>query len=176
MLQISDLLKNISSGQSGIPTRLIFNRLDMVYSRLRPGIKILKVEPVKLGSLVYMLIPSQTDANKYYDVDFLFLTKNRITKTTKFKVYSNSPNFGFSYTYLFHKQKSILFPELYPRIMLTKPPKVRNPFEVTGFDKHVYSALKYIYKENLAALSDMSINKAEVEVMSFEDKMKTIKK
>jgi len=176
MIQISDLLKNISSGQSGIPTRLIFNQLDMVYKGLKSGIKILKIEPVKEGFIVYMIVPSQNDKNRHYDVDFLFFTKNRITQTTKFKVFSNSPNFGFSYAYLFNKQKSLLFPELYPRIMLRLPPKVKNPFEVTGFDKHVYSALKFVYKENLASLAPIHKRNDKINIMTFNDKMKSIKK
>ena len=78
--------------------------------------------------------------------------------------------------YLFHKQKSLLFPEKYPRIMLSQPPKVRNPYKVVGFDKHVFSGLKYLSKENLLAMVQMSKNKPEVDITDFEDKMKEVKK
>ena len=174
MLTIGTLIQNISKGQSGIPTKMIFAQLDQVYLQLKPGIQLLKVEEDKGGSLVYMYIPSQKDPKKYYDVVFWFDTDSRLTNNTKFKVYSNSPNFAFSYAYLFNQQQSLLFPEKYPKIMTTQAPKVRNPFQVTGFDKHVYAAMHFIYKQNLKALSQLSKG-GKIDVVPFEKKMKEMK-
>lgn len=175
MIRISDLLKNIAKGQSGIPTKMIFAQLDQVYLQLKPGIKILKVEAGSGGTFVYMIVPSQSDTSKHYDVVFWFVSEGTLNNNTKFRVYSNSPNFGFSYAYLFNKQGSLLFPEKYPRIMLAQSPKVRNPFQVTGFDKHVYAGLHFIYKQNLKALGQMSKSTSKVNVVKFDDKMKEIR-
>ncbi len=174
MLTIGTLIQNISKGQSGIPTRMIFAQLDQVYAQLKPGIQILKVESVKGGTFVYMYIPSQKDPGKYYDVVFWFDSETKLTNNTKFKVYSNSPNFAFSYAYLFNKQQSLLFPEKYPRIMTSQAPKTKNPFQVTGFDKHVYAGMQFIYKQNLKALVQLSKG-GKVDVTPFEQKMKEMK-
>jgi len=175
MLTIGTLIQNIAKGQSGIPTRMIFAQLDQVYLKLKPGIKILKVESAPGGTFVYMIVPSQSDMSKHYDIVFYFVSETTLNNNTKFRVYSNSPNFGFSYAYLFHKEGSLLFPEKYPRIMITQPPKVRNPFQVTGFDKHVYAGMHFVHKQNLKALATMSKSTSAVDVTRFEDKMKEMR-
>lgn len=173
MFSISQLFKNISKGQSGIPTRYIFQQLENIAAKLQPRIKLLKVEKSDDGYLVYLLVPSESDIKRFYDVDFWFQTEGRINNDTLFKVYSNSPNFGYSYVYLFNKEGSLLFPEKYPKIMLTDIPKVRNPFAISGFDKHLFSGLKFIFRENLQALSLLSKG-GTVQVQSFESKMSEI--
>lgn len=175
MLTIQTLLSNITKGQSAIPTRLIFAQLNSVYIQLKPKIRILKAEISGKGTLVYMVVPSQGNDKIYYDIDFWFDSQTRITMSTNFKVFSNSPAFGYSYAYLFHQQGSLLFPEKYPKIMITQPPNVRNPFATMAFDKHVYSALAFIQKENLAAIIQQSHDK-DIDVMGFEDKMEELKK
>jgi len=176
MFTIGNLIQNISHGQSGIPTRLIFKQLDNVYFQLFPNIKLLKVIEKNNGTLVYLLIPSQNDKNKYYDIVFWFDTTTKLNNNVKFKVYSNSPNFGYSYAYLFNQNGSLLFPEKYPSIMIKQPPKIRNPFQVTSFDKHVYAGFKFLFSQNLKALSIMNQSSGSIHVASFNEKMKEIKK
>ena len=171
MLTIGTLLSNISKGQSGVPTKMIFQQLNMVYDKLKPNIRILKAEMVNNGTQIYLYVPSENNERLYYDVDIWFNSKTTIATTTPFKIYSNSPAFGYSYVYIFNQMGALLFPEKYPRIMLTNPPKVRNPFGAISFDKHVYAGLAHLFKQNLAALVQMSDDSRPVHVDSFDDKM-----
>ncbi len=174
MLTVKQLLSNISKGQAGIPMRFIFKGLDEIYLKLKPGIVLPKAEVDGNGTLIYLKIPSEKDMKQLYDVDFWFESKAKITYDTKFKVYTNSPHFGFSYAYLFHKEGSLLWPEKYPRQFLTTAPKTRNPFSAYGFDKHIYAALKYSFNFELAGLVSRSEN-ASVEVTDFNTKLKLLR-
>ena len=107
MLTIGTLLSNISKGQYGVPTKMIFQQLNMVYDKLKPNIRILKAEMVNNGTQIYLYVPSENNERLYYDVDIWFNSKTTIATTTPFKIYSNSPAFGYSYVYIFNQiQKS----------------------------------------------------------------------
>ena len=173
MLTIRTLLGNIAKGQSGVPMKAIFDHLDKVYMKIGPRVKLEKAEfEDDDATVVYLKIPSESDPKNYYDVVFWFRSKSKISQSTPFKVYSNSAKFGFSYAYLFHKQGSLLFPEKYPKIMTTQPPNVRNPFAVIGFDKHVYTGLRLLLKQNLTTLVQKSDPGKTATVVDFDKKMK----
>ena len=59
--------------------------------------------------------------------------------------------------------------------MLIDAPKVRNPFGVISFDKHVYAGLAHLFKQNLVALVQMGDGRT-VHVDSFEEKMDEAKR
>jgi len=175
MLTVGNLLSNIAKGQSSIPVRMIFKGLNAIYDDIKRGIKVPKAEYMNEGVLIYMVIPSE-DMKKEYDVCFWFSTKTTVNKNVKFKVYSNSPGFGFTSAYIFNKKKSLLWPDKYPSIMLRKAPKERNPYGTVGFDKHVYAGLKHIYKDNLYNYIKASDPDAKVQVMDFEEKLKSLRR
>ena len=177
MLTINTLLSNISKGQSGIPMRIIFQQLENVYKKISSKIRMQKAEFQDGGTLIYLKIPSEDlTTKKFYDVDFWFKSVKRLTQNVEFKVYSNSAKFGYTYAYLFNKEGSLLFPEKYPKIMLTQPPNVRNPYAAIGFDKHVYAGLKFLIKKDLSNLVASSNPKTVVDVLDFETKMKEVAK
>lgn len=132
-------------------------------------------------------IPSETYDPLVYDVviSFTALTKDMINDFTlnryAIKLFSNSPNFTFTYAYVYNKD-GILISFLKNKlgtIALTKPPKVKNPTETYGFEKSVYFALLYIkynkyYNKNKINGLLISYNKDKMirEIKSSEDKLK----
>ena len=172
MVRISDLIKNIAKGQSGIPMRLIFAELDKYYQKVATKIQMEKAQFEGAGTTVFLKIPSETKPKILYDIVFWFNGVGRVTQQTEFKVYSNSPKFGFNYTYLFHQADALLYPTKYPKIMITKPPKVRNPYEILGFDKHIYACMRAMLKQDLIKLVQASDPKKVVNVADFTTKLK----
>jgi hypothetical protein len=175
MFTVRDLLTSIVKSQSGVPARYIYKVLDDVYNQLKPGIKIPKAEIIDNGTLIYIKVPSEDGKNEY-DVDFWFDTQKVLMNNAKFKVYTNSPHFAYRYAFVFNKNGSLLWQKKYPSIMINTPPKASNPEGSIGFDKHVYSALKHIFKSSLYKFVQSSDPKVKVAVMDFEDKMSSLKK
>jgi len=175
MLSVLDILKNISKGQTALKTSSIKKDLDTFYEKVRSKIQIKHVLLDGPATQIYFKLPA-TDYPLFYDVVILFNTVSRITTSTLIKVYSNSPNFAFNYCYLFFRERSLLFPDKYPSIFLTDPPKIRNPLEIKAFDKHIYACLRYVSKMNLTELSNNYQGNPEPTVKSFDEKMEEIKK
>jgi hypothetical protein len=171
MVTLRQVLKNISKGQSGIRTKAIISELENVFKELKDKIELVHAMTEAGGTTIYLKIPSQ-DKNIFYDIIIWFHSKDRITLDTEFKVYSNSPFFAYNLAYVFNKNDSLLFPNYYQAIIIRQQPKIRNPLETTGFDKHVYSALRFVAKQNLSDLIKMFENKNEPIVKPFEEKVK----
>ena len=149
MITLRNLILNISKGQSSVAPRYMLIGLDSVYEKLKGKIRVLKAESIEGGTQIYLQVPSETRQNLTYDVVFKISSEDRMTLDTPIKVFSNSPNFAYNFVFVFYRENSLLFPEKYPRDMLSLAPRVRNPYGLYGFDKHVYSSLKYIYKMRL---------------------------
>jgi len=175
MLSIKELLYNVSKGQSGIPLKYVIQRLDQIYEQMKPKIIVRGTREEEGGTFVYLSVPSE-DMKKEYDVCFWFDTTTRVTKNTKLKLYTNSPHFGFSYAYIFNKKKSLLWPELYPNKIITMAPKIRNPYQAVGFDKHVWAGMKYIISEKLINIIKRAPKTKKVKVTDFEGKLKHLKR
>ena len=102
-------------------------------------------------------MPSESVIGLYYDVVIMFHPENDdIKKDTtlnryKLRLFSNSPNFTYTYTYVLNKNK-ILVPHFMKHcsdIALKEPPKVKNPVESYGFEKSCYFACRYIKEMGL---------------------------
>jgi len=175
MFTVKELMTNITKGQVSVPSKYVFKILDEIYNTIKSKIKIVKAEDSNNGTNIYLKIPSE-DFKNIYDVVFWFNSSGKISLNTKLKVYANSPHFGYSYAYIFNKKDSLLFPHYYPSIMILKHPKTRNPFEVVGFDKHTWAGLKHIYKQKLDFLVGKSNPSINPNIMTFEEKIKSLKK
>lgn len=143
MLTLKTIIDNISKGQSAISTRLILQALEQNYQHIRGGIILNGVMVRNDKPTIFTLIPSSKNGI-YYDVAVQFEDNKKITLNSPFQLYSNSPGFVYNFAYVFHKHGSLLFPQHYPPEVLTMNPKVRNPFESIGFDKHCYAILRYV--------------------------------
>lgn len=111
-----------------------------------------------------MKVPSETLPNLYYDVAIKFIPVDEQSKddTTlsnyTLELFSNAPNFTFSYTYVMNKY-GILMPELKSRSSnkaLTSPPLTKNPVEMLGFEKSCYFAALYIKENRLIFKSQLN--------------------
>lgn len=173
MLNVRQILINLTKGQSGIRARAIINELDSFYSLVRPSIDLTYAAEEVNGTIIYTTIPSEKKKLKY-DVVLWVNSLIKITMETEVRVYSNSPFFAYNLAYVFYKQSSLLFPQYYPSAFRTMPPKVRNPLESTGFDKHVYSSLKFVAKMDLRGLIDLNKNKNTPKVKTFQEKLEEI--
>lgn len=145
MLSLRDIIGNIKKGQSALNVRGILAELEKNYQQLAPSIQITGSD--KEGSsksTVYMTMPSLTTSGAVYDIALWLETQEKMTLATPLKVYSNSPSFAYNFAYVFHKKGSLLFPEKYPSEFKNQQPKTRNPFQTTGFDRHVFAAIRYV--------------------------------
>jgi len=173
MLTVHQILSNLTKGQSGIRARAIINDLEQFYILVRPNLKLTFAKEEVGGTIIYTQVPSEKN-NLTYDVVLWVNTLVKITMETNIRVYSNSPFFAFNLAYVYYKQSSLLFPQYYPSGFRTVPPKVRNPLEATGFDKHVYASLKYVAKMDMRGLIDLHKNKQSPSVRTFEQKQQQI--
>lgn len=174
MLSLRTIVGNISKGQSAISTRIILNNLEEFYQSIRQVIEIKGCQKTDNNTTVYMLMPSMKTAGIMYDIVLLAeAVTGKINLDTKFKVYSNSPGFGYNFTYVFHHAGSLLFPNKYPGPFVQTAPKMRNPFLSFGFDKHVFSAFRFLSNHNLDAIIENFDGRVPA-IKSFEQKQSEI--
>jgi hypothetical protein len=132
-------------------------------------------------------VPSETHEEFYYDVAIVFspekkdYEKDRTLNRYSLSLFSNSPAFTFTYTYVLNKNNILakfLKPKCSPKA-LTDAPKVRNPVEVYGFEKSCYYACMFIKHAGLTNKFELDsnvflFNQGRIfrDVSSQEDKMK----
>jgi len=175
MITIRDIIQNIAKGQSSIAVRYVLDELDKNFMAIKTRITIMFSKPLDTGTLIYLKIPS-SDKATYYDVVLWINSQTRLTLDSEIKCYSNSPSFAYNFAYIFNVKGSLLFPEKYPREFALMPPKVRNPFGLFGFDKHIYAAIKFVGKQYLITLNQNFEGKLEPEVLSLEEKQAELKR
>jgi hypothetical protein len=132
-------------------------------------------------------IPSETHDDFFYDVVIEFTPsvkdteKDRTLNRYQLHLFSNSPNFTFTYTYVLNKN-DILVKFMKPKCSpeaLKDAPKVRNPVEAYGFEKSCYYACHFIKDMGLTNKFDIDQNlflfsqgKLMRTIASQEDKLK----
>lgn len=98
----------------------------------------------------WVRVPSETyNLNKItYDcvVEIPYTEGVEIKNRTGIKIYCNSPSFIFTYCYVYNSRG--LIPDFVksriPNEAMTIAPKTRNPYELIGFEKISWQALKYL--------------------------------
>jgi len=173
MITVDQLIKNLQKGQSSVRSSLIIAAMEQHYLSIKDKIKIAFAEHNNDGTTIYFKVPA-TDENISYDVVFTISTKNQITLKDVITLYSNSPFFIFNLAYVFNQQNGLMLKNKIPHKALTEKPKVRNPFEVTGFDKHIYSCLRLIWGIKLSEIVDQFKDKDKNKpphISSFEEKV-----
>lgn len=170
LITVRELISNISKGQSSLGIKYILAGLDQYYDSIKNDMKITHVKPHLDGVMIFFKVPSKSKQGKYYDVVIWADTTDKVKLETKIQVYSNSPAFAYNFAYVFYQQNSLLYADKYPQDFKTVPARVRNPFGLFGFDKHVYSCLKSINKINLPRLAIKYEDGPEPDVSSFQDK------
>jgi len=129
------------------------DRFDSLYKKSKKNFKV-RVTKYKDNYYFIFKIPSEFYYSEglYYDVVIEFIPPQESSKrlssldTYHIRFYSNSPNFMFTYAYIYNKD-GLLIPWLKSKVSnkaLKEPPAVRNPREEYGFEKSVYFALLYM--------------------------------
>ena len=109
----------------------------------------------KNNYLFHFKIPSEKFDDLFYDVLINFIPidveneKSNMLNNYSVKLFSNSPAFTFTYTYVLN-MNGLLIPFIKSKcnkLALTKRPRIKNPVEQYGFEKSIYFASLFI-KEN----------------------------
>lgn len=195
-LTIKQLLQNPTGKYSSYMARRdkTIEDLDNRYFQLLNKAKTFKfkVYKIKQNYLFHFYIPSEEFVNSlFYNVCILFEAHKELTGTEKtinnhhLKLFSNSPNFMFTYTYALNQNKMII-PFLLNKCAkraLTETPTLRNPIEVYGFEKSIYFACRYIMDNQLNNIYEIENNrflynesKLKSEISSQEQKYEENKK
>lgn len=172
MLSLKSIITNISKGQSAVATRLILQALEQNYQAIRGAIQLNGVVVKDNKPTIFTLMPSSR-SGIFYDIVIQLQDKNKITLSSPFKIYSNSPGFAYNFAYVFNKNGSLLFPYHYPSEFLSLPPKMRNPFESIGFDKHCYAILRFVTESKIEAFLERAQEKMP-QVKSFNEMVRLI--
>jgi hypothetical protein len=127
-----------------------YNKLLSTYQKFK-----FDVYKVKNTYLFWFKIPSEK-YDLYYDVFIQFNptleSKDDLNINNYIlNLFSNSPSFMFTYTYVLNNNGMIvdLLKNKCSKEALTKEPSIRNPVEVYGFEKSCYFACKYISDNKL---------------------------
>lgn len=167
----------------------IIEDLEIRYAKLLNKHKSLSFKVFKKTKdyIFVFKVPSETHDNFMYDVVITFspskteYDKDRTLNRYSLHLFSNSPAFTYTYTYVLNKSNII------PKIAKTKcspialkePPKVKNPVESYGFEKSCYFACLYIKQAGLTNKFDLDANlflfnqgKVLSKISSQEDKLK----
>jgi hypothetical protein len=174
MLTLRTIIGNIKKGQSALKVRDILHNLEISYQKIKVDIKVVGCKKEETKCTVFLTCPSETNNKVRYDIVYELHDVDRLTLDTKFKVYSNSPAFGYNFSYVFNKLGSLLWPEKYPKEFREMSPKIRNPFYFVGFDKHVYSTVKYIADYTLSRIIE-ELDGTVPPVKIFNDKQQEIR-
>jgi hypothetical protein len=170
MITIRSLSSNISKGQSSVAVKYIFQQLNQIYEKNKDSIQIVFCSHNNNGTKVHLKVPSSERPGLFFDVVLWFNTENKIDLDTQIKVFSNSPSFAYNFAYIFNKDKSLLYPDKFPSNFLNTPPKVRNPLQISSFDKHIFISIKKLIGRDLKSLTVTFQGNAEPEIATFKEK------
>lgn len=193
VMTMQQFLKNPSGPYSAYFSRrdLIINNMEeRYYDILKKAGSSLKVEMFndKGDYYFYFKFPSEKFYDKLlYDVVIQLIpiggsNTDLTLNNYAVKVFSNSPNFLFTYAYIYN-QDGILIDFLKDKVSelaLTKAPVIKNSNESYGFEKSVYFALIYIREHRLfnkSTINNMNSNKLDKkkllnEISNCDDKLK----
>ena len=127
-----------------------------------------KRNKIKLGGytilgdnhFIHIIIPSDSNPNRSYDVIIKLIPPNGAEKNSNMSQYyiqffSNSPGFIYKYAVLY-KEKGLLIEELYnkmdPEYMNTLPTKTNTSLDLS-YDKSIYFACKFLSDNKFTYMS-----------------------
>ena len=160
-LTLERLLLN-PTGTNGIKNKRknekIISELNTRYKRIIKDVKFkFSIYTFKDQYLFHLIIPSETYSDIKYDACLLFTPNNvndlkdRHILNYTVKIFCNSPDFMFKYTYMCNKYGILihLLKNKLSKRALKDYPMVKNPFNQFGFEKNIYYAAKFIFNNEL---------------------------
>ncbi len=138
-------------GRKVLAVKDVHRVLMSKFQEISKDIRIIGMENLdkkgKLNLIVHYEIPSETYKEIKYIVILHFIADSKtIDGNTSIKILSNSPNFGFTYAFVFNKAKLLVneYKEsILNRLQLTKKPRITNPKMLLGIDKSIFYAINY---------------------------------
>ena len=167
IVTMKNLLQNPSGSQTAYFARrdlIIANLEDRYYNLVKTREVELDIYTDRGDYYFHLKVPSEKFTDDLtYDVVLQFIpigggTGDMSISNYAIKMYSNSPNFMFTYAYVFNKDGVIVdfTKEKLSKQCLTDEPKVKNPLQSYGFEKSVYFSLLYIKEKRLTLKSNIN--------------------
>lgn len=130
------------------------NRFNALYKKHKGKFKCNFYYDPKQNDIYYVLnVPSEVyaEGGLYYDVVIKLKGDpnkkiHRLLENREMQVFSNSPNFTYTYAYVFNSLGMLVDwckPKAAPKSLIESP-TVRNPDNVLGFEKSVYFSILYV--------------------------------
>lgn len=163
---------------------MVRKQLDNRYDKLINKHKRIKYDIYKTDNNEYFIhvkLPSES-YDLFYDVVFKINTTDIVNlKDCKFKVFSNSPSFVFTYAYIFNLY-GLFVDELKNKVskeVLNKEPNMRNYFKIINYEKSIYYSILYVLS-HIRTVSELDkvvrkktdINKVFDNIKSIDEKIK----
>ena len=134
----------------------------------------------KTSYIFWFRIPSENFDKLFYDVFIEFkpnihCISDYTIENYDIKLFSNSPAFMFTYTYVLNDNKMIVqgLKDKCSKEALKNPPTMKNPVEVYGFEKSCYFACKFISDNKLINKNELEQNKKNITKEIIRDKCKS---
>lgn len=193
-MTMKQFLQNPSGKSSAYFARrdlIIENLENRYYKILKEYGTYIKLHTFKDGSDFYFFFkfPSEKFGDKVmYDVIIQLIpignAQSDFTLSNyALKVFSNSPNFLFTYAYIYNQDGIVInwLKDKVGKMALNNPPTIKNPSESYGFEKSVYFCLLYIREHRLihkSSFKDEKLSKKKVldNISSCENKIKEYNK
>lgn len=110
---------------------------------------------------IHVKIPSGSFDAITYDVVLKIKRESSLVSGSildwSLRAISNSPSFVFTYENVFRRNKILVeeLKSLLPDEAYDNPPKIRNPFNIVGYEKTAYFAIRYV-KERYSQVSQLT--------------------
>lgn len=112
---------------------------------------------------IHLVVPSESDENRLYDVVIRFFSpiKSSLTSLSKYYIqfFSNSPGFMYQYAVLY-RLNGFLIEDLYNKMdpdFISKLPEKSNPNLKMSYDSTIYFACRFLSENNFQYLSKFGI-------------------
>lgn len=161
-VKLTEITKPFGSGAAAISVKSLIEKLKIDYRELESDMDV-EVMKIKSNYFMFFNLPSKAnskypDDRIYYDIVFEFIPPNSAWEKESrslfdwdIKVFSNMPNFMFTFTYAFNKRHALIdLPKKYYSLKALKvPPKMKNPYLFLGIDEGLWLCVQYMEKHNL---------------------------
>ena len=160
-VKITDVMKPFGSGAAAISMRSLIEKLKLDYKQLEGEIEV-SCMMQKYDYIFYFNLPSKSnkkypDDKVYYDIVLQFSPPGSAFRDHQsihdwdLKVFSNMPNFMFTFTYAFKAKKGLIdFPTKYfSKKALKERPKMKNPYLFLGIDEGLYHCIMYMDRHHM---------------------------
>lgn len=148
---IEDYIRNPYGKGISLMSSDIRTSLDNIYESLKDGIELKWYKVSNQYMIAHVKVPSRSVKTLKYDVviefDLSTLEEGRNTiNRAKAKVFSNCPSFTYTFAYTFNTKGELCewARSKYDPEVLSREPKQRNPYLLTGYERSLYLSIKHI--------------------------------